>query len=265
MKKIFLFIVLLFTYSCYKPNDYKKYKVHKSNVGYDSISNVQEDNVPLTDTISVNYIKKDKISNTVEIPNTITSNKKGIKKSSKLKNKKKNIKKNKSYDLGNVVYNIPDTMIVFNSYIIKVRINKITNIINIKGNLGPGRIVDTVIKISDKMEVVIKDESTGNDKYFEISKVNNDQQLIEEEDYTEWIFNVKPLKFGNKKLNIVISIVKDGSKKEIVYTDSIYIKMNVKNEVQSFWSKYWQWCISTFIIPIFIYFWKRKNKKTDND
>lgn len=268
MKILIIFICLLLTSGCYKDPDFykRKQKIEKASddtFATSSIDSLEEEYTyksykdvppppPLKEVNKV-YIKNEK-----EETQSTKSNK---------GQKKTDIKKvvaTKKYDLGNVVYNIPDTMVVLNSYIIKVRINKITNIMNIKGNLGPGRIVDTVIKISDKMEVTIKDESTGTDKYFEISKINNDQQLIESDDYTEWIFNVKPLKFGNKKLNIVISIVKDGSKKEIVYTDSIYIKMNVKNEVISFWGKYWQWSFTTFIIPIFIYFWKRKNKKGDN-
>lgn len=51
------------------------------------------------------------------------------------------------------------------------------------------------------------------------------------------MFNVRPVKFGNKRLNIVISIIKNGSKKEVVYTDTVFIKMSVKNQVLTFWQK----------------------------
>lgn len=168
----------------------------------------------------------------------------------------------KKYDLGNVTYNIPDTMTVFSNYVIRVRINKLTSLADIHANLGPGRVVDTIIKISDKMEVTIKDESTGEDRYFEISKVNDDEQYIDDDEYTEWVFNVRPVKFGNKRLNIVISMIKNGSKKEVVYTDTVFIKMSVKNQVLTFWQKYWQWSFTTIIIPVFLYFWRRRKKES---
>ena len=74
------------------------------------------------------------------------------------------------------------------------------------------------------MEVTLKDEDPDDDPSFKISKINSDQQIIENSGYTEWIFNIQPLKRGDKKLNLVISVFKGDRSKQIVYTDIIFIK-----------------------------------------
>jgi hypothetical protein len=167
-------------------------------------------------------------------------------------------------NIGKVVYQVPDTMKIFTNYRITVRITKeqkiSKNIIEERLNISNGSIKESTIQTTSKMEVTFKDESTEDDPSFIISKINNDQQIIDG-NYTEWIFNVKPIKHGDKKLNLIISIIKDDNKKQIVYTDTIYVRDSITLQIKLFWFKYWQYLISTFIIPIFIFIWKRRKSK----
>jgi type II secretory pathway component PulF len=55
--------------------------------------------------------------------------------------------------------------------------------------------------------------------------------------------------------------VKDLNKDIVVFNKNIKIKKNVTVAVGGFFEKYWQWLMTTIIIPIFIYFWNRKKKK----
>jgi hypothetical protein len=108
------------------------------------------------------------------------------------------------------------------------------------------------------MEVNLVDPST--DSSFQIRRVNMDAQIIDSLGYTEWDFSVRPIKYGDKSLNLVISVITDEGKKQKVYSDTIHIKADIKKEVGSFWSRYWQWLFTTFLIPVFVYLWKRKKK-----
>ncbi len=160
--------------------------------------------------------------------------------------------------VGEIVYKVPDTMIVFHEYIITVRISKEQGTTEITENLQ-GNITRKTIKTSERMEVILVDSSP--DSAFRIKNINKSGQIIDSVDYTEWKFGVKPLKPGRKTLNLVVSIINGDNIKQKVYSDEIHVKANIGGEVKSWWSKYWQWVFTTVIIPLVIYFWKRKKKE----
>jgi hypothetical protein len=102
------------------------------------------------------------------------------------------------------------------------------------------------------------------DSSFIIKKISDNEQMVDSSDYTEWIYSVRPIKNGDKKLSLVISIIKGDNKKQIVYSDTIHVKDNIVKNVKIFWVKHWQWLFTTFLIPIFIYFWKKRDKKNNS-
>jgi hypothetical protein len=96
------------------------------------------------------------------------------------------------------------------------------------------------------MQVEIIDP-TGNS--FKVTPVNIQKQFVDST-YTEWRFNVTPLKSGTNKLNLVISIFKDDDVKQIVYSDDIYVRSNPKAEIKSFWYDNWKWFLEKLLIPL---------------
>lgn len=160
---------------------------------------------------------------------------------------------------GMLLYDIPDSMVLEKLYKIKIRIQTHTNSIDSKGTNNP---VTNTIQTSRKMEVDLKDPDP--EGAFKITKANADQQIVETEFYTEWIFDVYPIKSGKRTLNLVVSVITDDGVKQIVYEDMVIIKNRISVKIESFWEKYWQWIFSTFLIPIFIYFWKRKQKNKES-
>jgi hypothetical protein len=251
MKKLLLiFLLLMFGYSCKTPKQIFT-KPNETFLTSDSCLEYKEtdnDGLPV-------FNDKEKIR-----PKII-----GNKKESNNKKTKASIISNKDDVVlpGVLVYHIPDTMSVFTDYMVKIRIirAKDTTNINITSNIG-GKNQVQVIKTTEKMYVDLIDSSP--DSSFVIKKINDNEQLVDSNDYTEWVYSVRPIKNGDKKLSLVISIIKGANKKQIVYSDTIYVKDNIVKEVKSFWEKYWQWLFSTFLIPIFIYFWKKRDKKNNS-
>jgi len=162
---------------------------------------------------------------------------------------------------GKLIYSIPDTMKLGNTYTITIRIKKNTNNVKIIDSLYKQKIVD--IKVTNSMEVVVIDPSPSESKNFNILKQNSDKQIIDDDDYTEWVYSVQPLKSGNLKLNIIVSIIKYDNLKQVVYFNTTYVKSNTGVVVKTFWEKNWQWLLSTIIIPFIIFIYKNRKKNNE--
>jgi|GEM_PF-5061914 len=160
---------------------------------------------------------------------------------------------------GKLVYNMPNEMMEKKTYTIKIRINRDTLDNSIISNLDNPDV--SVIKTTKKMEVSIVDPSPISKKSFEIVKSNDDNQLVEDGEYTEWIYNITPLRHGKLNLNIVVSITMDGDKKQVVYFKTLFVKSNPKADFIDFISDNWQWMISTLILPLIIWWWNNRKKK----
>lgn len=160
--------------------------------------------------------------------------------------------------IGEILYKVPDTMVVFHEYTITVRISRKIGTTEIMENLD-GKVTKKTITTSERMDVILVDSSP--DSSFSIKNINTSGQIIDSVDYTEWKFGAKPLKPGRKTLNLVVSIISESGIKQKVYSDDIQVKANIGGEVKSWWGKYWQWMFTTIIIPLVIYFWKRKKKE----
>jgi hypothetical protein len=151
----------------------------------------------------------------------------------------------KEVEFGQVLYKVPDTMQVMKNYDVIIRISKSKTNLDITENIK-GKVVRKNIKTTSKMEVTLVDPT---EKAFKIITVNSDRQIVDST-YTEWLFNVTPIKPGNNKLNLVISIFKNNDLKQTVYSDVIYVKANVKAEISNFWYDNWKWLFEKMIIPI---------------
>lgn len=167
---------------------------------------------------------------------------------------------NTNNELGQVIYKVPDTMLVRKSYEVVVRISRTTGNIEIKSNLN-GKITSKNIKTSNKMSVELKDATGG---LFDIKEITAQKQLVDSS-YTEWRYNVIPLKSGQNKLDLVISIFKNDDVKQIVYSDEIYVQSNTPAQIKYFWYDNWKWSIETLIVPfltwLFGLWWGKRSEK----
>lgn len=162
---------------------------------------------------------------------------------------------------GNVVYQIPDTMLVRNTYTVFARIGKTR--VNIYEEIN-GTVRQASIPISETMEVKLIDESPSDNKMFDITMNNNGVQLVDTDNtYTEWSWSVTPKRNGVSQLKIVISIIKNGNKKDLVYSDNVLVRINPRKQIGFFFKTYWQWLLSTIIIPFIVWLYKRRKKKEE--
>lgn len=97
---------------------------------------------------------------------------------------------------GTIFYNIPDTMKVNKTEIIKIRITKAKLVDNLVDDMPNGEIKATPIKTTSNMSVKIVDPTNN----FKIVPVNSDIQTIETDSttYTEWQFSITPISSGIK-------------------------------------------------------------------
>lgn len=166
---------------------------------------------------------------------------------------------------GWIAYSIPKEMKVAKSYSVKVRISKKINgqnkadlilgsqdAINNKSLPSIATIED--VKVSGEMSAELRGDA------FDIKSLSTEVQNIDNESYTEWEWVVTPKKSGHSPLKLVIK-VKELNKDIVVFNRDIQVQKNVTVAVEGFFDKYWQWLMTTIIIPIFLYFWNRKKKK----
>jgi hypothetical protein len=162
-------------------------------------------------------------------------------------------------DLGQVIYKVPDTMKVMNNYEVIVRISKSSNNVEITSNLN-GKIFSKNIKTSNKMQVELVDPTNS----FQIKEINNQKQLVDST-YTEWKFNVLPLKPGSNKLDLVVSIIRGDDIKQVVFSDEIFVHSNTPAQIKEFWYENWKWSMEKLIIPVITWFfgiwWGKRSEK----
>lgn len=171
------------------------------------------------------------------------------------------ISKSTNMSEGRVVYKIPERMKIRGIYQVLLRISKSKNTLSVYDNLE-GTVRTSEIPVTQTMEAKLIDPSPADNKSFDIVADNNSVQVVDSgETYTEWTWDVTPIRTGSSNLKIVVSIVRDGNRKDAVYEDMVLIEKDIPVEVSFFWNKYWQWIIGTFFLPFFLWLYKRSRDK----
>jgi len=177
---------------------------------------------------------------------------------------------NSNTSKGIIAYSIPTEMIVGQKYKIRVRIAKDRegkDVLIIGDRNIPINDVDvnSRINIEDiRVEKVMTSELMYDESSFLVSELSSKVQNIEDKGYTEWSWFISPLKSGKGYLKLIIKVRIDGSdvQKDIVVFDKhIDVVPDRIWTFKSWLSKYWQWLLSTIIIPFGIWLYKRKKKE----
>ena len=234
--------------------------VKKTNPINPKIDRIQEQNLDLVEVCAA-VGKKKKPKGILDIAKkAIKSFPKDKKKSASAKPKEEETP-DVTGDLsdGHVTYNIPDTMQVEKTYRVVVRVlggNIIHDTSFIIDNKSP--IVE--VKTSSVMQVQVIDPRPDGDKAFLVVNSNSENQGVDSTDYTEWVFNITPIKSGKYPINIIISAIKDGNKKERTYIGQVMVKANPKFTILSFIKENWKWSMTTIFFPLIIWISKKKKK-----
>jgi len=270
MKKIITFVLLLFILSSCNLNEKitKKNRVQKYEFSdikdYDTTG---KSNGDIPDGIIASHLETLKNKKLLASSNTIIYEAFPVEhlKIIEVKNTKV-IKQGNNLSEGRIVYKIPNIMKVRSTYKVLVRISKSKATVSLYDSLQ-GTVMTSKIPVTETMEVKLIDLSPNDNKAFHISDVNSGVQIIEDGDtYTEWSWSVTPIITGSSKLKIVVSVIRDNNKKDIVYEDTVEVEKDIITQVLFFVKKYWQVFMTSIAIPFIVYIYKRrKEKKEKND
>jgi len=170
--------------------------------------------------------------------------------------------------LGLVAHSVPKIMQVGKTYTVKLRISKEKNKAQlIDGNgipISDVRFDSKITIASIRVEPVMSAKLISDSSKMIIQSTSTSIQDIEKEGFTEWEWRLTPIKGGDIFLKIMVSVIVDDNKviKDIpVYNDVVSVKSNISFTIKGFISEYWQWIMTTIIIPLVIWFYNRKKKK----
>ena len=142
---------------------------------------------------------------------------------------------------GQIVFNPAEEMQVEKDEIVEVRISRSFPADLDSGLHGRGNVQQEILKVSAYMGVTLK----GTESYFSISLKNGDEKkIISKDEYTTWIYDVRPLKSGRPTLYLTAYVVLDTPKGERRYDRPIFTKeINVKTTpakaTETFIRKHW--------------------------
>lgn len=160
-----------------------------------------------------------------------------------------------SSNRGRFVYEIPNEMVKLQTYTVTAKI--VRDVVNVTIYEGIKVTVDTIIRVSETMQVELVDPTGTNFKIVSQSA----KQFIDINEPTTWVFFVTPLTYGESKLSIIVSVIKDGNLKQTVYNGDVIVKTSNWLEIKLWFSSYWQWFIVVLLIPIIKWLQAKYSKK----
>jgi hypothetical protein len=174
-------------------------------------------------------------------------------------------------NVGTMAYTVPEGIQVGKTYPVRLRISKTKNKIELIEGDRNITIYDSTVKSrvvieSIRVESIMSAQLISDSDKFQITPLSTELQNIEETGYTEWEWRIKPLKGGQTYLKLIVKVrvKEDGQEfyKDItVFDKNVDVKSNIGFSLWSFIQKYWQWIVTTIIIPLVIWWWK--NRKTE--
>lgn len=131
-------------------------------------------------------------------------------------------------DVGKILYKIPKKMQHNNWHRCIVRI-ALNDKILLKEYIVDSLTIIKNIRVTKKMDVSISETN-----FFDFKKHSAENQIIEKDDFTEWIFDVKPKKLGKFPLTLRVNIVlKDGIKSRILTENIEVVSIPVGTSITS--------------------------------
>lgn len=230
----------------------------------DSVYIEKDDNLEVNANIKeVDNLNKDK--HQIDNKKKITKNTDNVEIIDKVKNNVEKIGE------GIIAYSVPNEMIVGKYYSVKLRISKDTD--KSKLILGDREIPINDVSVSSKItiesirvESVMSAQLISEEVSFKIEPKSTEFQNIEDNGYTEWQWRITPLKGGSNFLKLLVKVRVKNENEEfykdiIVFDKNVDVKSNALFSFKTWLSNYWQWIISTIIIPFIVWFYKKKSEE----
>ena len=165
---------------------------------------------------------------------------------------------------GRILFNPPEEMKVGVKEKVEVRITKTLTEDLSKGLKGSGKPQIEQIRVGTFMKVRLMGDN------FDIKPLSNEEQIVAGEGFTQWEWDVVPLKSGIQYLILGVTVrlkLPNGAeeKKDYpVFDRRIEVKVNLPYTINKFIKSYWQWIITAVLLPIIGWFankWRKSRKK----
>jgi hypothetical protein len=162
---------------------------------------------------------------------------------------------------GKIAHDIERNMDIYKSYMTTVSISKSKDNAVLYEGLNASEFTEETINVSSQVKVFLIDPSGGLN--FKITPINNYEQFVNLTSNTIWKWNVMPIKKGNNLL-ILRATIKifneeaDSYKDVNVFEKPITIKSSFAREAKVFIGNNWQYLLSTLVIPLGLWYFKRK-------
>jgi len=101
-----------------------------------------------------------------------------------------------------------------------------------------------------------------------IEVINNGRQVLNLSGPTEWRWTLTPKKLGEYKVNVTVSAVieigSDRAERLVkVFDQQVTVFVTPADAAKFFFTKNWQWLWSTLVLPLGLWYWKNRKKKTE--
>ena len=142
---------------------------------------------------------------------------------------------------GEILFNPASEMKVGLTERVEVRIAKSLSVDLEQGLKGRGLQQAEKIKVSSYMGVVL----SGTEGFFNITLKNREQKIVTDDAYTEWIFDVTPLKQGNPSLyltayNVIVTAAGDRTYEHPAFRKEIKVRTSFASTVTRFLRDNWK-------------------------
>jgi hypothetical protein len=156
----------------------------------------------------------------------------------------------------NIAFNAPETLGYGRTFVIKLELSANKTPEELAGIIHePGPTETATVKISNEMDARLTGEQ------FEIKAVRPERQAVSANG-TEWSWDIKPRELGRQKLHLTLDAVLKIDNHESTYTLKTFDKTIGVNVVWPdtwlvFFGKYWQWIVTTIVIPFVVWLGKK--------
>lgn len=172
--------------------------------------------------------------------------------------------------IGQIAYNNPDYLVVGKSAIIEARFSRNKKYILTKNFEGKGAIKVDSLELTNRLKVKL----VAMESDLLIVPVEPEEQPLEDDSFTLWTWKVVAQTAGIKRFRISIGLGNIDPSNPSLYkyvpgkSFEISAKANLPFTIGQFVKSYWQWIISTILIPLLVYLFNtfiRQNDKIEDN
>ena len=135
---------------------------------------------------------------------------------------------------GSVLYRIPPKMEIGKEEKCLVRLSFDESYLLDNINIGDDLHIKSIRRIHERMEVELVDPNEN--KTFQVRSLSSPIQKVEKDDYTEWLYFIKPLKEGTYDLWLKVMVIiienEERIKKDIVLQEQIEVVTTLDQEIE---------------------------------